>query len=264
MSKDCAVKIGAVIQARMGSTRLPGKVLRDLGGKPMLLFIADRIGASRHDLKVAVSTSLDERDDAIEAFCQTQGINCFRGPVDDIISRLHAAASGLDCTHLVRLWGDCPFVCHDVVDQALDRMFENGQEFVSTDRVGTRNLPYGLDFEIYSRGLIESLHREVVEPKMREFPVEFVLSQTEPAHIGLAHGVADGTRWFLAVDYPEDMVAAQKLAAALTAMAQPARYESLLAVAQSRPDLLGGFSHQARNIEYKAFQATLKQGSTHG
>jgi len=99
---------------------------------------------------------------------------------------------------------------------------------------------------------------------MREFPVEFVLSKTEPARIGLAHGIADGSRWFLAVDYPEDMIAAQKLAAALSTTAQPARYESLLAIAQSQPDLLDGFSHQARNIEYKAYQATLKQGSPHG
>src|SRR5262245_38742804 len=126
-----AMRIVGLVQARMGSSRIPGKVLEPIGGVPMVQRIVERVAAARHIANVAIATSTAETDDRLVEFARHHGIPCFRGPVDDIITRLHGATAGLGGDAVVRVWGDCPFVDPGVLDDGVDLLVDGGYDFVT-------------------------------------------------------------------------------------------------------------------------------------
>jgi spore coat polysaccharide biosynthesis protein SpsF len=113
-------KIIAVIQSRLGSTRLPGKALLPILGQPMLARIIERLWFSRRIDDILLSTTESPQDDALVSAAAEMGISASRGPVDHIVERLHRAAVASRADILVRVWGDCPCVDPVVIDAAID------------------------------------------------------------------------------------------------------------------------------------------------
>lgn len=115
-------KVVGIIQARMGSGRLPGKVLMDMGGKPTIARVYAR--AARAELldRVLIATSTAEEDDPIAAFCESQSIPCFRGNATDVLDRMFRAAQTYKAQIVVRITGDCPLIDPKVIDQCV-RLF---------------------------------------------------------------------------------------------------------------------------------------------
>ena len=111
---------GVIIQARMGSARLPGKVLRQIGSLPLLGHVVGRLALSKHDIHVVVATSLLPQDDAIAAYCADIKVNCFRGSELDVLDRYYQCAKCHGFDHIIRLTADNPFT--DIED--LDRLIE--------------------------------------------------------------------------------------------------------------------------------------------
>jgi spore coat polysaccharide biosynthesis protein SpsF (cytidylyltransferase family) len=132
------MKAGAVIQARMGSTRLPGKALADLGGRPILGRVVDRARLANSLAMVGVATTTDERDDPIAAFCAHEGVPCHRGPVDDVLRRYVEAAARWSIDPVVRITGDCPFLCPDAIDALVPALVRARAEYAgySGPRIG--------------------------------------------------------------------------------------------------------------------------------
>jgi spore coat polysaccharide biosynthesis protein SpsF (cytidylyltransferase family)/aryl-alcohol dehydrogenase-like predicted oxidoreductase len=120
----------AVIQARMGSTRLPGKVLAPVAGKPMLWHIIHRLGQCRTVDSVAVATSIDSRDDAIEKFCSEEGVVCVRGPLRNVLERYRLAALKTGARTLLRVTGDAPLIDPGLIDYLVNGLIKNGAHFV--------------------------------------------------------------------------------------------------------------------------------------
>ena len=116
------MKAGAVIQARMGSRRLPGKALADLAGRPLLERVVERVRRARNLAFVGVATSDQAADDAIEGFCTERGIPCLRGPEGDVLGRITLAARHWELDPVVRITGDCPFVCPELIDELVEQM----------------------------------------------------------------------------------------------------------------------------------------------
>ncbi|MCC6644966.1 MAG: NTP transferase domain-containing protein [Polyangiaceae bacterium] len=239
----------AVVQARLGSSRLPRKVLAPLAGRPMLDWILERVGAAAGVGAVVVSTSDAPGDDALAEHARALGHVAVRAPVDDIIGRLVAASRAAPSTLVARVWGDCPFVDPRVVDRMLARSAAEGLDFLSNALPGTRTYPGGFDVEIYTSALLERMDAEVTEPFLREFPFDFVRARATELRVGEEQLGRSRASLHFTVDYPEDLAAADALYRAL-----PAGFslDDVLAACDADPRLAGAFSHQARNADYAA------------
>ncbi|MGA2522455.1 MAG: NTP transferase domain-containing protein, partial [Acidimicrobiales bacterium] len=135
----------AVVQARTGSTRRPEKVLADVGGKPMLRFMLDRLeGLKVGSLVVATSDRPD--DDRVEAVAQDAGVACVRGPEDDVLARFAVALRTNPANSVLRLTADCPLIDPGVVNQLIAHFHEAGVDYASNTLA--RTYPVGLDAEV--------------------------------------------------------------------------------------------------------------------
>jgi glutamate-1-semialdehyde aminotransferase/spore coat polysaccharide biosynthesis protein SpsF (cytidylyltransferase family) len=147
-------KIVAVVQARMGSSRFPGKVLADIEGRPILWHVVERVRRSRNLEFVTVATSTNERDDAIAAFCAEAGIECFRGSEGDVLDRFYQAAKKYEADAIVRITADCPLIDPEVVDKVVEAYLQNGYDYATNT---LRSMyPDGLDVEVFSFSALEA------------------------------------------------------------------------------------------------------------
>ena len=153
------MKTAAIIQARMGSTRLPGKVLAEVVGQPMLFHVVNRARRARTLDGVIVATSDSQADDVVSQFCREVGVTCFRGSEADVLDRYYQAARHFDIATIVRLTADCPLLDPLVVDRVVQAFETGGCDFVSN--TFERSFPDGLDTEVFSRDALERAGEEV-------------------------------------------------------------------------------------------------------
>src|SRR5579872_6414720 len=118
-----------VIQARMGSTRLPGKVLMPLAGKPLLVRMLERVMASSEADKVVVATTINPNDDRIEELCKKTGIECYRGHPTDLLERHYRVGEIFEADILVKIPSDCPLIDPQVIDKVLSYYKTNADKF---------------------------------------------------------------------------------------------------------------------------------------
>jgi spore coat polysaccharide biosynthesis protein SpsF len=204
----------AILQARMSSTRLPGKVLRPILGRPMLGWQIDRISRSEQIDRLVVATSREPSDDPIQAFCEATGVACYRGALYDVLARFHGAARDFGpAENVVRLTGDCPLIDWTVIDAAIEL-----QRRESADLAGNgiqRSYPDGLDVEVVAYSALDRAHREATEPPHREHVTQYIYRH--PEKFRLAHLVQKpdlaSLRW--TVDTPADFEMVEKVFAGL-------------------------------------------------
>jgi glutamate-1-semialdehyde aminotransferase/spore coat polysaccharide biosynthesis protein SpsF (cytidylyltransferase family) len=164
----------AIVQARMSSTRLPGKVLADVYGRPMLWRVVSRLGRARLLDKVLVATSENPSDDAIARFCEQEGICCFRGSETDVLDRYYQAARAHRADVVVRITSDCPLIDSVVVDKVVDRFLNGRFDYVSNALRYT--YPDGLDTEVFSFEVLEQAWREATKNSEREHVTPYLRS----------------------------------------------------------------------------------------
>ena len=109
----------AIIQARLSSSRLPGKVLRDIAGEPMLARVLARVGRAKLIDQIVVATTSDEADDPISDYCQERGIDCFRGDPYDVLDRFYHCAKQFEADLIVRITADCPMIAPEEIDRVI-------------------------------------------------------------------------------------------------------------------------------------------------
>lgn len=192
----------AVIQARMGSTRLPGKVLMDLGGQPMLRYMLERLSDSPVD-QVVVATSVEPSDEAVADVAAAAGVPCVRGPEADVLARFALASQRHPCSTIVRLTADCPLVDPTIIEAALALFEETGAAYVSNTII--RTFPDGLDVEIMTSEALERANAEAIDLAEREHVTPFIYRR--PQQFSLAALCtplrAGSERW--TVDTAEDL-----------------------------------------------------------
>ena len=169
-------RVVAIVQARMGSTRLPGKVLTEIGGVPMLVRVVERARRSRevHDVWVATTTERD--DDAIERLCRERGYPLYRGSTQDVLDRFVQAARLAKADVIVRLTADCPLLDPALVDLTVRAFLDSSPpaDLVVNRLPGARTYPIGLDTEVVARPALERAWREAREPHQREHVLPFL------------------------------------------------------------------------------------------
>ncbi len=174
--------LGLVLQARMGSTRLPGKVLLPIAGRPLLDHIVDRLIGLRAEGQLVIATSTEIRDDVIEEYCKRRGVLCFRGSEADVLARYFYCAESYGFDHIVRLTGDNPFVDVDELDRLITLHLESNNDFTQSFSA----LPVGVGAEIFTFAALERSYREGHEPHHREHVDDIFWSIRKflnPAHL---------------------------------------------------------------------------------
>ncbi|MBL8833916.1 MAG: glycosyltransferase family protein [Rhodospirillales bacterium] len=146
------MKTVATIEARMTSMRLPGKVLADAEGAPMLSRMIDRLFRVSGLDGVVVATTTNATDDPIAALASEKGVGCWRGSEDDVLSRVLEAATDAGADVIVELTGDCPLIDPAIVSQTIRHYFSTGADYVSN--VLTRSYPIGMDTQVFSRRIL--------------------------------------------------------------------------------------------------------------
>lgn len=200
-------KVVAIIQARMGSSRLPGKVLKDLAGKPMLAHVIIRTLLSRIIDEVWVATTTDPSDDPIQVFCVERNVQFYRGDVFDVLDRYYQAAKASKADIVVRITADCPLVDPELID-SLIWAFENlGVDFAANRLPPPfkRSFPIGLDVEVAHFSALEKAWCEAEIPFEREHVMPFLYDQPGRFKTLLMHNEMDygDKRW--TVDTQEDL-----------------------------------------------------------
>ncbi|MZP29436.1 NTP transferase domain-containing protein [Heliobacterium undosum] len=152
-----------IVQARMGSSRLPGKVLMPLAGMPLLWHVLERLKRVREADVLCLATSRGRVDDPVADLARSAGVHLFRGDEDDVLSRYALCAREVDAKTVVRITADCPLIEPDIVAAAI-----SAYEQTQTDYMGIAECPRGLDTEVFSRTALEQAFAEALYPAARE------------------------------------------------------------------------------------------------
>lgn len=198
------MNIVAIIQARMSSSRLPGKVLLPLGQRPMLWHVVSRARLATRLTTVAVATSTEVADDAIADFCAAHGLSCFRGSQNDVLDRFRGAAEAFEADVIVRLTADCPLIDPGIIDTVVAAFTPGETDYVSN--VIERTYPDGLDTEVFSRDALERAWREAEWESEREHVTPYIWKHPEKfrlRHVRQAENLS-ALRW--TVDEPGDLL----------------------------------------------------------
>lgn len=209
------MKTVAIIQARMGSARLPGKVLVDIAGMPMLARVVDRVRRAAAVDETVVATGRDAADDAIEAWCRQHNIACVRGSEADVLDRYHQAARRHAADLVVRVTADCPLLDPALLDDVASALATAQPPVAFAANTIARSYPRGLDVEAMWAEDLARLHRVALEPYYREHVFPYAHEHPEEfPHVSLRDGTdRSWMRW--TVDTPEDLAFVRCVAAAL-------------------------------------------------
>ncbi|UGS38723.1 cytidylyltransferase domain-containing protein [Capillimicrobium parvum] len=209
--------IEAVVQARMSSRRLPGKVLRPLHGRPALQYIFERLARCERIDGFALATSVQPEDDAIAGFCAAQGVACFRGPLEDVAQRylLAADARGLDA--FVRITGDSPLIDHALVDHGATLFAEGGADVV-TNVFPRSTYPSGHSLEVVDVAAFRSAYARMTEPDELEHVTRYFYTHPDDWRIRNFTQPADEGRLDVSLDTEAD---AELIEAVLARMDRP-------------------------------------------
>jgi glutamate-1-semialdehyde aminotransferase/spore coat polysaccharide biosynthesis protein SpsF (cytidylyltransferase family)/predicted dehydrogenase len=164
----------AIIQARMGSSRLPGKSLAQIEKRPMLWHVIHRVKRASLIDRVVVATSTSPADDAIEKMCQENDVPCYRGSEHDVLDRFYGAARGEKASQVVRITADCPLIDPEVIDRVVRRFQRGDLDYASNAMV--RSYPDGLDTEIFSFSALERAWHEASRTSEREHVTPYLRS----------------------------------------------------------------------------------------
>lgn len=230
----------AIIQARMGSSRLPGKVLADIGGATMLAQVVRRLrGAARVD-EIVVATSLVLDDDAVADEAVRLGAGVHRGSENDVLGRYLGAARAFRAEAILRITADCPLVDPGVVDLVIEALTD---EVDYASNTHDRSFPRGLDSEALHRDTLERIARLGTSRPAREHVTAFVMEQ--PALFRIVQVAAEGDdsdlRW--TVDTADDLAMVRGLYEALGLDRAVRPYREVVAAVRARPELSAANAH---------------------
>lgn len=198
------MRIVATIEARMQSTRLPGKVLKEVQGKPLLELMIERVRRARRVDDIVIATTDHPSCDPIMTLAGRIGVRCYRGSEDDVLGRVLQAAASAKADVIVELTGDCPLIDPSVIDLIVGVYCASGVDYCAN--VLERTYPAGMETQVFAYRILEEVSRLTQDPSDREHvslyiythPERFSLKNVES---GLPAGLAD---WRLVVDVPED------------------------------------------------------------
>jgi len=231
-----------VIQARMGSSRLPGKVLLPLAGQPSIVRLAERVTAARRVDRLVVATSTASGDDVLAQVCREAGLDVVRGPEDDVLARFVTASAGAEW--VVRITGDCPLIDPEVIDRVVMAARQGTADYASNTDPPT--YPDGMDVEAFTRELLVRADKLARTAAEREHVTPWMRREGNARRINVAadHDLSDAR---LTVDEPEDYVVVAAVWEALRAVAPAFTLSDIMEFLRTRPELVSMNGPMRRN-----------------
>ncbi|MGA8761466.1 MAG: glycosyltransferase family protein, partial [Candidatus Sulfotelmatobacter sp.] len=197
------LRVVAIIQARMGSTRLPGKVLADIHGQPMLERVIERARAAQGLDEIVVATSIEPADNAIATFCREHQCTCFRGSEMDVLDRYYQAAPEFGADTIVRITSDCPLIDPQIIEKTVRAFLKERPDYASNSL--DRTYPRGLDTEVIARPALERAWRAARETYQRVHVTPYIYQNPGEFKILSVTGDTDHSAYRWTVDTSEDL-----------------------------------------------------------
>ncbi len=224
----------AIIQARMGSTRLPGKVMKDLCGAPMLERVVNRTRRATSLSDVVVATTTAPADQAVVDECERLGIPCFRGNETDVLDRYFQAAKELKADAIVRITSDCPLIDPLIVDKTVSEFLSQGHDYASNTL--HRTYPRGLDTEVFTFAGLERCWREATDQYQRIHVTPYFYQNPKQFHLHSVIGEHNFSMHRWTVDTPEDLQFIREIYKRL-GPGDGFSWQDVLVVLQQQPEL---------------------------
>jgi spore coat polysaccharide biosynthesis protein SpsF len=262
------MRVVAIVQARMGSTRLPGKVLKDIAGKPTLWHVINRLKESQLIDQIVIATTAKAEDQAIVALAADSGVKSYVGAEDDVLDRYFQAAKKYRADVIVRVTSDCPLLDPDIVDKVIKYFMENSYEYVSNTWSSAQGdskqtYPVGLDTEVFSFEAIERAWKDAKLLSEREHVTPFIWKNSKIFKIGHVGYDKDlyYMRWTL--DYEKDLLFIREVYKRLSNKGLTFRSGEIISLLEKNPELLELNKDIAKNEGYfksleKDKQSTIK------
>lgn len=205
------MKVVAIIQARMGATRFPGKVMEDLAGDPMLARVVNRTRRAQTLNSIMVATTTQPADDVIVNLCETQGWPFFRGSEEDVLDRYYQAALAFQADVIVRITSDCPLIEPEIIDQVVNKFLDYYPDVDYVSNSLQRTFPQGLDVEVISFDALRKAWQEDHNPKWREHVTPYIRRHPEKFRIRNLANDTDYSNMRWTVDTIEDFTFVRKI-----------------------------------------------------
>ncbi|WP_299701107.1 glycosyltransferase family protein [uncultured Pontibacter sp.] len=226
------VKVGAIIQVRLGSERLPGKALLPLpfsGGPSLLEHVVANACSAQSLHQTIIATTTRSADDAIKAFCSEMEIPCLRGSADDVLERFRQTAHSYELDVIVRLTGDNPFVMPETIDRAVEQLQQTNSDYIITT-----GLPLGTNVEVFTRQALEKAAIQATATADREHVTPFIRREAG-FNIRTIHCDSAISQLRLTVDYPTDYALAAMLFERLWKPGRPVTHNAISELLQENP-----------------------------
>lgn len=207
------MNIVAIIQARMASARLPGKILTKIEGKTMLEHTTERTALSKYISTVVVATTNTTRDNATAQECNRIGVQCLRGSEEDVLDRYYQAAKQINADVIVRITADCPLIEAEIIDGLITEFIDSKPDYASN--IIDRTYPRGLDTEVISMGCLERIWNEATQKHEREHVTPYILDNPDKFTVLSVKGGQDLSHFRWTVDTPEDLLLVQSIYSSL-------------------------------------------------
>lgn len=231
-------RVGIISQARMTSTRLPGKVLMQAGGKSMLEWHIERLRSAGYPIILATTTNVT--DDPLVELADRLGVEVFRGSEDDVLSRFAGAAEKFELDVVVRVTSDCPLIDGDVVAAGVQRHIDSGgSTYVSN--IIDRTYPRGFDFEVFSAEALKSAQESATDASDREHVTPYVRRHTSPDQVLDEKRDADASSFRVTLDTDDDFEVISRLFNQYGAGVLNA--DQVISVLESHPELVALNAH---------------------
>jgi len=212
---DKKKKVVAIIQARMGSTRLPGKIFKKIHQREILDYVVTRVNKSKEIDEVVIATTVREKDDIIENFCNERGIKVFRGSEDDVLDRYYQCAKTFSGDIIVRVTSDCPLIDWEVIDYYV-KYYKNNEIDYVVNTWFDKSYPSGFDVEVLSFDILEKYWKYEKDIKKREHACNNIKNYPDlfkyVKHSNIKNNFEDKYNYLhLSVDIKEDFLLIKKI-----------------------------------------------------
>lgn len=237
------MKVAAIIQARMGSTRLPGKVLKKVKGKTLLEYQIERVKRAQTINEIIIATTLNKEDDQIVELCEQLSIQYYRGFEEDVLSRYYEAAMKFNVDVIVRLTSDCPVIDPEVIDQVVSHYVKNQNMYDYVSNTLVRTYPRGMDTEVFSNRVLLRIYKEAKKSNEREHVTSYIYHHPEQFSIGNVVFERDESQYRLTVDTSEDFALIENILQVLYSQKHHFDLKEIINVLQENPDWVKLNSH---------------------